>query len=221
MPLVKSKGKNKLQLVANPYLNGSKTAYYLKFANYLDSEILYSILFLNIVSERFLKVFNGFEQKFYFINVSSSLPHIQPGLNDGWLSGVIDARTSFTFDDFSPKLSIGSHEEFDKFIKLVFYGINFSSSRQNQFKVQGISIKPILDYLNIYNPILQSETFIWFNNYFKTWEQYRNELFNLDPKLSEKGLAKSKEAKSLFLTRNKILRELKLKRPKSRLSITN
>jgi hypothetical protein len=154
----------------------------------------------------------------------SSLSNIKPNIDDGWISGVIDARTSFTFDDFSPKIAIRSNDEFDKFIKFIFFSrptsgqgardeINFDKNN----KIQGITIKPIMDYLNIYNPKLQSETFIWFNNYFKIWENYRNQLANLNPDLSEKGLANSKSSKNLFNIRNKILSELKLKRPKIKL----
>jgi hypothetical protein len=153
--------KNKLELSVNPYLNGGKTAYDLKFANKTDSEIIYSILHHNIVTERFLKIFNVFlrsKQKFDFVNVLSSLSDIKPSISDGWISGVIDARTSFTFDGFSPKIVIRSNDEFDKFIKLIFScsaEINF----KNKNNIQGINIKPIVDYLNVYNPKLQSDTF--------------------------------------------------------------
>jgi hypothetical protein len=71
--------------------------------------------------------------------------------------------------------------------------------------------------LNNFNPKLQAKTFLWFNNYFKTWDNYKNQLANLNPNLSEKGLANSKASKDLFNIRNQILSELKLKRPNTKL----
>lgn len=143
----------------------------------------------------------------------SYLSNIKPNTNDGWISGVIDARTSFAFDDFSPKIIIRSNVEFDKFIKLIFPEIIFN----NNNNIQGVAIKPIIDYLSIFNPKLQSETFIWFNNYFKIWENYRNQMANLNPNVTEKSLANLKSAKNLLSIRNQILSELKLKRPKTEL----
>jgi hypothetical protein len=149
--------KEKLGLSVNPYLNGNKTAYEIKFANYADSEIIYSIFHHNIVTERFLQIFNVFEQKFDFVNILSTISNIKPNINDGWLSGVIDARTSFAFDDFSPIVIIRSHVEFDNFIKSIFPEINFNNKKKI---IQGIAIKPIINYLNNFNPKLQAKTFL-------------------------------------------------------------
>ena len=65
--------KNKLGLTVNPFLNSPKTAYLLQIANNLDSELIFSILYNNIITPQFLNIFNDFIIKFNFVKKKTSL----------------------------------------------------------------------------------------------------------------------------------------------------
>jgi hypothetical protein len=72
-----------LNLIVKPNLNGSKNAYQLKFANNLDSEIIFSILQNNIITSSFLDLFNTFESKFNFVDsITTVNSNIIPSLKD-------------------------------------------------------------------------------------------------------------------------------------------
>ena len=76
--------KQKLGVTANPILNSAKTAYLLHFANNLDSELIFSILYNNIVTPEFVNIFIKFSTKFSFINsLNIKATKIIPSLNDG------------------------------------------------------------------------------------------------------------------------------------------
>lgn len=121
--------KQKLGITVNPILNGPKNAYLLHFANKLDSELIFSILYNNIVTPQFLKAFIEFSTKFNFINsLKMKTANIMPSLKDGWISGVLDAYSSFSFDDYSPNFRVQSSEDFNNIFKLLFPSGRFNKN---------------------------------------------------------------------------------------------
>ena len=194
--------KNKLGLTVNPFLNSPKTAYLLQIANNLDSELIFSILYNNIITPQFLNIFNDFIIKFNFVKKKTSLSYINPSLKDAWLAGVIDAHASFSFDDFSPLIRISSHPDFDFFFKLLLPMANF---RKKDIAYNGTKAMPFMEYITEYPLILQSDTFFWYSDYVNFWYQYRLDV--------ESNITNSDLKRELLVERNKILSGIKLNRP--------
>jgi hypothetical protein len=159
--------KEMLGLKVNPFINGAKTAYNLQIANNSDSELIYSILHKNIITESFLNLFNEFESKLSFVKNLSILSKTKPSITNAWLSGVIDARCSFSLDEFSPLIRIRTDKDFNDFIINLFPNPRVSKT---ELTFSGVRVLPLLAYLENYQPKLQKETYIWYNDYIKIWE---------------------------------------------------
>jgi hypothetical protein len=155
---------NELNLKSLPFAR-EKSGYQLLITGVADSDLIASIFYNNIVTEHFLREFTIYTSNISNrVNLSISSKGLSiANLNNAWLSGVIDAHSSFGFKDrFTPIITFTLTNHPELVIALLSV---FEASRQsgNKIVLQGDKkVKPIMDYLDKYPLKYKASTQQWF-----------------------------------------------------------
>jgi NADH-ubiquinone oxidoreductase chain 3 len=161
--------KNMLNLTANPFTR-EKVGYQIQIGNLLDSEILFSIFYNNLITQDFKeKFFSNFSSKFNGVKFTNQdnkekdnlLSKIS--LSNGWLAGFIDANSSFYFKGFIPVISIISNKHYDILVIISKLFPNSKFKTDKNLIISGKdSVILVLDYLEKYPPKLKISNYTWF-----------------------------------------------------------
>ena len=159
--------KETLQLSSTPFYREKEgNQYLIKGTN--DIELMSSIFYKNIITDTYYDTFIKFaatlNKKVLLFNNEFSGVTPTISLDNGWLSGVIDAHCSFSFDKDYPMVRMALQNKKGialAIIALLGYG-NYNEKRSVLVIKGEKAIQPLLDYLEKYPLKYQNETYNWY-----------------------------------------------------------
>lgn len=135
-----------------------------------DLDILFSILHTNLITDKFkIEFAQIFRNKYKYLidlipDAEQENTSMDVNINNGWLSGFIDANSSIYFDGLKPRITINLSNDYEILLKIntLFPNSNLCSNKKTLIFSGDKGVKPLLLYLEKYPLKYQKAVYDWF-----------------------------------------------------------